>query len=89
MALPPFAIGEWLECPACGAICDAPFQPPGSDATEPELVLGASLPEKEAVPSGDWQVEVSARCPACGLHLRALAAFEGRTLREFMHATDD
>jgi hypothetical protein len=50
MALPPFAIGEWLACPVCGAICDAPFRPPGSDATEPELVLGWSLPEADAVP---------------------------------------
>ena len=89
MTLPPFAIGEWLACPACGTVCDAPFQPPGSDATEPELVLGLSLPETDKVPSGNWCVEVSAECPACGLRLSALAEFEGRTLREFKQATDD
>jgi hypothetical protein len=89
MALPPFAIGELLACPACGTVCDAPFQPLGSDATEPELVLGPSLPETDEVPSGDWCVEVSARCPACGLRLLALAAFDGRTLREFTRATAD
>jgi hypothetical protein len=50
VALPAFAIGEWLECPKCGLLCDAPFQPFGSDADEPELVLGSSLPESDAVP---------------------------------------
>lgn len=84
MALPPFAIGEWLVCPRCGIICDAPFRPAGSAAIEPELVLGASLPESVAVQAGDWRVEVAANCTACRNHLVASAVFEGRTLREFL-----
>jgi hypothetical protein len=88
MALPLFAIGEWLVCSSCGIICDAPFLPPDSDATEPELVLGSALPESEVVPAGDWSVEVEARCPGCGARLRALAAFEGRTLRRFTQAAE-
>ncbi|HWE35077.1 MAG TPA: hypothetical protein VG406_00785 [Isosphaeraceae bacterium] len=83
MALPAFVIGEWLVCPKCEFLCDSPFQPAGSNATEPELVLGASLPKSEAVSPGDWSVEVAARCPACGTRIAALAVFEGRVLRAF------
>jgi hypothetical protein len=84
MTLPHFAIGEWLVCPHCEIICDAPFRPAGSEAFEPELVLGASLPEASVVPSGNWRVEVAADGPACRNHLVASAVFEGHTLREFL-----
>src|SRR5262245_56327313 len=83
MAVVKFAIGEWLVCPECGMVCDAPFQPEGSDATEPELVLGQSLPESQEVPGGEWHVMVAARCPRCRVCLSALAQFDSRTLREF------
>jgi hypothetical protein len=88
MVLPPFAIGEWLLCPRCGIICDAPFRPAGSDASEPELILGSSFPEIDAVPSGDWRVEVGALCPVCGTHIAALAVFEGPIVREFIRAAN-
>src|SRR5215813_7211913 len=81
MTTPNFAIGEWLVCAKCGLICDAPFRPEGSDATEPELVLGQSLPQFEPVPSGEWSTAVSACCPRCGVRLNAIAVFEGHTLR--------
>jgi rubredoxin len=83
MTTPSFVLGEWLVCPQCGVICDAPFKSIGSDATEPELVLGASLPETEVAPEGEWRIEVTANCPACGTLLVASAVFEGRILREF------
>ena len=78
-----FAIGEWLECPKCSFVCDAPFHPLGSSVAEPELVLGGMLPESEAVPQDQWQTEVAAACPRCGHLLRALAVFRGRTFYEF------
>ena len=83
---PQFAIGEFLLCPECGMTCDAPFRPAGSDALQPELGLGWSLPEQEQVSSGHWEIEVAAFCPRCGFRIVALAAFEGRLLVDF-HAT--
>ena len=79
-----FAIGEWAVCPKCGMTCDAPFQVDGSDAAEPELVLGQSLPVTEETPAGRWQVRVIASCPRCGVRLEAIALFDGRTLQQFM-----
>ena len=83
MTIPCFAVGEWLVCPACGCICDAPFRPPGSTAEEPELVLGQRLPASVVVPSGVWSVRVAAECPRCGRLLQADASFLGSTLRAF------
>jgi hypothetical protein len=82
-ALSKFVIGEWLECPSCGMVCDAPFRPDGSDANEPEVFLGQSLPDAEPLPEGEWQVKVSTRCPRCGMRLDAIAVFECGTLRKF------
>jgi hypothetical protein len=83
---PQFAIGEWLLCPECGMTCDAPFRPAGSEALQPELVLGWSLPQEEQVPLDRWEIEVAAPCPRCGFRITGLAAFEGRLLVDF-HAT--
>jgi len=83
---PQFAIGEFLLCPQCGMTCDAPFRPTGSDALQPELVLGWSLPKQEEVPSERWEIEVAAPCPRCAFRITAVAAFEGRLLVDF-HAT--
>jgi hypothetical protein len=87
MGIPDFAIGEWLVCPSCGCTCDAPFHPPGSQAEEPELVLGTTLPQSVAVPGGEWRTEVAASCPRCGRQLRAEAVFRGHTLHEFTPVT--
>jgi hypothetical protein len=80
---PAFAIGEWLVCPRCSVICDEPFRPLGCDASQPELGLGASLPESEDELPEIWRVEVAANCPECGIRLVASAVFEGRILRDF------
>ena len=87
MTVPAFAIGEWLECPKCGVVCDTPFHPPGSSVEEPELVLGSTLPESAAVPKSEWQTEVATACPRCGHQLRAQAVFRGRTFYEFTPIT--
>jgi hypothetical protein len=86
--IPAFSVGEWLVCPTCGTICDAPFRPTGSDAIEPELVLGAALPESEAIPPDGWRIEVTACCPACGGRIVAQAIFKGRTLSSFAAKSD-
>ena len=83
MKIPEFSIGEWLVCGACGFLCDAPFRAPGSAVDEPELVLGSTLPESAGAPNGEWQVDVAAACPSCGLEIRAKAIFHGRALRAF------
>jgi hypothetical protein len=64
-----YAIAEWAECSKCGAICDALFQVDGSDAFEPDLVLGQSVPENVEAPAGRWQIKVVAMCPGCGIRL--------------------
>jgi hypothetical protein len=81
-----YAIAEWAECPKCGTICDAPFQVDGSDAVEPELVLGQSVPENVEAPAGRWQIKVVAICPGCGIRLEANAFFEGRISQQFILA---
>jgi hypothetical protein len=78
-----FAIEEWLECPSCFFLCDAPFTPDGAAIGVPQLVLGLSLPESMAVPTGEWRVDVSAPCPKCGKLLEAVGVFDGRQLRSF------
>lgn len=83
MTIPSFAVGEWLVCPACGCICDAPFRPSGSHAEEPELVMGQRLPAAVVVPPGEWTVRVAADCPECQRSLQADAIFMGSTLRDF------
>jgi len=83
MSIPAFSIGEWLVCISCGCICDAPFHPPGSEAYEPELVLGGTLPESARIPPSEWQTEVATACPGCGRQIRAQAVFRGRTLYAF------
>ena len=77
-----FAVGEWAECPRCGFVCDAPFRPDGSEAEEPEVVLGQSLPGHVGS-DGAWSVLVSAICPRCGAKLEAEASFESNTLVAF------
>jgi uncharacterized C2H2 Zn-finger protein len=83
MSTLPFAIGEWLACPRCDCICDALFHPAGSDVDEPELVLGGVLPSGIAVTEHEWHIEVAAKCPKCGVELRAEAVFNGRVLKAF------
>jgi hypothetical protein len=78
-----FTIGEWLECPHCGFLCDAPFVPDGGSVDAPELVLGWRLPASDAVPAGAWSVHVTAACPQCAGAVAAAAGFEGATLRSF------
>ena len=78
-----FSIGEWLVCSKCGVTCDALFRPESSDATEPELFLGQSLPEFNAFPEGEWTIGVSACCPGCSNRINAMATFQSRTLRDF------
>ena len=83
MKTPEFSISEWLVCSSCGFLCDAPFRPLGSAVDDPELVLGSTLSESVGALDGEWQVNVVAACPGCGLDLHAKAVFEGRTLRAF------
>jgi len=80
---PAFLIYEWSACPKCGVIYEAPFCPPGAKEEEPELVLGSFFPEPAVVPGGDWKIEVTALCTACGHKLRALPAFSDACLLEF------
>ncbi len=81
-ALSQFAIGEWAECPQCGFLCDAPFVPNGSEAVEPEVMLGQSLPAHVG-PDGAWSVVVSAICPRCGAKIEAEATFESKKFVAF------
>ena len=78
-----FSIGEWLVCPRCETICDAPFLPNEPSPTELELHIGQSLPSFWTVPSEPWQIQVSANCPHCHLKLTAIAAFHGHRLCDF------
>lgn len=86
MNIPAFSIGEWLVCNGCGSICDAPFHPPGSEAEDSELVLGNMLPESYEPLANEWQLEVEAKCPSCGLRLQAQAVFHGRIFYAFVPA---
>ena len=78
-----FCIGEWLVCPQCETICDAPFFPAESPSTEIEIHLGQSLPDSISVPLDRWQQLVAAKCPCCHLQLNAIATFQGHRLCEF------
>ena len=83
MIIPAFSIGEWMECPHCDFLADAPFLPAGCTTEDPELVLGSTLDKSLAVPDGEWRTTVSSTCPKCGRGLSAEAVFRGHRLHAF------
>jgi len=87
MSIPAFAIGEWMTCPYCDFLADAPFHPPGCTVEEPELVLGSTLPQAVTVPDGEWRTTVSAACPECSRELCAEVVFRGHRLYAFTPVT--
>jgi hypothetical protein len=87
MNIPAFSIEEWLVCPKCEFLSDAPFHPAANIVHEPWLMLGKELPETVSVPDAEWQTEVSASCPGCGHRIRAMAGFQGRRLSAFTAVT--
>ncbi len=78
-----YSIIEWVVCPKCNAICDAPFAHVDSSGAGPELVLGNELADSDIVPGTEWEELVTATCPTCHNSIAAVAMFNGRTLRHF------